>query len=34
MRSFGHNQWPASLPGFREQMLAYREAMCALGDRV
>jgi isopenicillin N synthase-like dioxygenase len=34
MRSFGHNQWPESLPGFREQMLAYREAASALGERI
>jgi isopenicillin N synthase-like dioxygenase len=33
-RSFGHNQWPAPLPRFREQMLAYQAAMRALGDRV
>jgi isopenicillin N synthase-like dioxygenase len=33
IRSFGHNQWPA-VPGFREQMLAYRAAMCSLGDRI
>jgi len=26
--------WPASLPGFREQMLAYREALCGLGERI
>jgi isopenicillin N synthase-like dioxygenase len=34
IRGFGHNQWPASLPGFREQMLAYQDAMRSLGDRV
>jgi isopenicillin N synthase-like dioxygenase len=34
IRGFGHNQWPASLPGFREQMLRYHEAMCALGNRL
>ncbi len=34
MRNFGHNQWPASQPAFRPQMLAYREAMRELGDRI
>lgn len=34
MRSFGHNQWPATLPGFREQMLRYRIEMCKLGNRL
>ena len=34
MRGFGHNQWPRDLPGFREQTLAYREAIRTLGDRV
>jgi isopenicillin N synthase-like dioxygenase len=34
IRGFGHNQWPAALPGFKEQMLAYHAAMRALGDRV
>ncbi len=34
IRGFGHNQWPASLPEFREQMLAYRKAVTELGDRI
>jgi isopenicillin N synthase-like dioxygenase len=34
IRSFGHNQWPVDLPGFKEQMLAYHGAMRQLGDRV
>jgi isopenicillin N synthase-like dioxygenase len=34
LRGFGHNQWPAQLPGFREQMLAYRTAVSTLGDRL
>ena len=34
MRSFGHNQWPAELPGFREHMVEYWQAMQTLGDRV
>lgn len=34
LRGFGHNQWPQNLPGFREQNLAYWEAMAALGDRL
>jgi isopenicillin N synthase-like dioxygenase len=33
-RIYGHNQWPAALPGFRDQMLAYQVAMRAFGDRV
>lgn len=28
------NPWPARLPGFREQMLAYRKAVARLGDRL
>ena len=33
-RRYGHNQWPAALPGFREQTLAYQSAVRALGDRL
>ncbi len=33
-RGFGHNLWPSNLPGFREQMLAYSDAMRTLGDRI
>jgi len=34
IKSFGHNQWPAKVPEFRAQCLAYQEALRALGDRV
>ena len=34
MRSFGYNQWPAALPDFRAQMIAYHAAMRGLGDRL
>ena len=34
LRGYGHNQWPASLPGFKPQQLAYQSAMRALGDRL
>jgi isopenicillin N synthase-like dioxygenase len=34
IRGFGHNQWPADLAGFKEQMLAYQAAMRDLGNRV
>lgn len=34
IRGFGHNQWPAGLAGFREQMLAYYDEMCALGNHI
>ncbi len=34
LRGFGHNQWPADLPGFRNQMLSYHAAMRTLGDRL
>ena len=33
-RSFGANQWPADLPGFRESMLAYLTGVTALGREV
>ena len=32
-RSPGHNQWP-DIPGFREQTLAYGDALQQLGDRL
>ena len=34
VRGFGNNQWPRSLPGFREQMLAYQAALRKLGDHL
>ena len=34
IRGYGGNQWPASLPGFREQMLAYYRGVRTLGDRL
>lgn len=34
IRGLGHNQWPASLPGFKEQMLAYYAAIRSLADHV
>src|SRR2546427_11161710 len=33
-RGLGHNLWPASLHGFREQMLAYQAALRQLGRRM
>jgi isopenicillin N synthase-like dioxygenase len=33
-RSFGYNQWPSALPGFREQMLTWQGEMRRLGDRL
>lgn len=33
-RSFGANQWPAALPGFRAAMLDYLAAVTALGHRM
>jgi len=34
LRGFGHNQWPRTLPGFRDQMIAYRQIMTELADRL
>jgi len=34
IRGFGHNLWPSGLPGFKEQMLAYQDAMRDLADHV
>jgi isopenicillin N synthase-like dioxygenase len=34
IRSYGHNQWPAELPQFRNQMLAYRAAVQSLADQL
>ncbi|MBO6784281.1 MAG: isopenicillin N synthase family oxygenase, partial [Alphaproteobacteria bacterium] len=34
VRGIGHNQWPDSLPGFREQMLAYHGELRRLGDHL
>jgi len=33
-RFVGHNQWPSGLPGFKERVLAYLEAMDALSARM
>ena len=33
-RGYGHNRWPASLPGFAEQTLALHRALQLAGDRV
>jgi isopenicillin N synthase-like dioxygenase len=34
LRGYGHNQWPAALPAFEPQQLAYQAAMCSLGNRL
>jgi len=34
VRGIGHNQWPASLPGFRDQMIAYQAEMRKLSDHL
>ena len=34
IRGYGGNQWPTSLPAFREQMLAYYREVRALGNRL
>jgi isopenicillin N synthase-like dioxygenase len=34
MKGFGHNQWPADMPGFRAQMLAYHDALRVVGNRL
>ena len=34
VRGIGHNQWPDSIPEFREQMVAYQAAMRGLGDHL
>jgi isopenicillin N synthase-like dioxygenase len=31
---FGHNQWPAQWPEFRQQMIAYESAMWSFADRL
>jgi isopenicillin N synthase-like dioxygenase len=33
IRTFGHNLWP-EIPGFREQMIQYQDALRRLGDHV
>ncbi len=34
VRGIGHNQWPASIPGFRDQMIAYQTEMRKLSDHL
>ena len=34
VRTYGHNQWPASLPGFREALLQYQGAVTHLARHV
>ncbi|MDA0787818.1 MAG: isopenicillin N synthase family oxygenase [Proteobacteria bacterium] len=34
VRGIGHNQWPAALPGFRDQMVAYHTALRGLSDHL
>lgn len=34
VRGIGHNQWPETLPGFREQMVTYHSALRSLSDHL
>ena len=34
VRGIGHNQWPSTLPGFRDQMVRYHRELRRLGDHL